>query len=140
MSSDVLHTDKAFQNRIDASRTHIVKAVFPFTANHHGTLFGGHALSWMDETAFIAATHFSRKRLVTLSSDSVAFTQPIPEGSMVELIAEVVYVGRTSLKVQVSAYVEDMYQDGIEKAIDGVFSFVAIGDDKKPIPVLEGLT
>jgi acyl-CoA hydrolase len=29
-----------------------------------------------------------------------------------------------------------MYCGGREKAITGVFSFVAIGEDKKPVPVL----
>lgn len=139
MSSYTFHADKIIKARIESSRTRIVKAVFPFTTNHHDTLFGGHALSWMDETAFIAATRFSRKRLVTVSSDHVVFTHPIPAGSMVELIAEVVHVGNTSLKIQVSAYVEDMYQDGIEKAIEGVFSFVAIDDDKNPVAILEDL-
>ena len=45
-------------------------------------------------------------------------------------------VGNTSLKVEVSVYVESMYSDGREKAISGVFSFVAVGEDKKPVPVL----
>lgn len=130
--------EELIARRIHAAKTRVVKAVFPFTTNHHETLFGGQALSWMDETAFIAATRFSRKRLVTVSSDKVDFKHPIPEGSMVELIADIIHVGRTSLKVEVNIYVEDMYRDGTEKAITGVFSFVAIGEDKKPVAVLEG--
>lgn len=130
--------DELISKRIAAAKTSVVKAVFPFTTNHHETLFGGQALSWMDETAFIAATRFSRKRLVTVSSDKVDFKHPIPEGSMVELMANIVHVGRTSIKVEVNIFVEDMYRDGTEKAITGVFSFVAIGDDKKPVPILDG--
>lgn len=130
--------EELIAKRITAAKTRVVKAVFPFTTNHHETLFGGQALSWMDETAFIAATRFSRKRLVTVSSDKVDFKHPIPQGSMVELVADIVHVGRTSIKVEVNIYVEDMYKDGCEKAITGVFSFVAIGDDKKPVALLEG--
>lgn len=130
--------EELIAQRIAAANTRVVKAIFPFTTNHHETLFGGQALSWMDETAFIAATRFSRKRLVTVSSEKVDFTHPIPEGSMVELVADVIHVGRTSLKVEVNIYVEDMYQDGVERAITGVFSFVAIDDNKKPVPVLDG--
>lgn len=133
------NASSAVQARIDAAKTRAVKTVFPFTTNHHDTLFGGQALSWMDETAFIAATRFSRKRLVTVSSDRVDFAHPIPGGTVVELVAEIVHVGRTSLKVQVSVYVESMYEDGCEKAITGEFSFVAVGEDKRPVPVLEGL-
>ncbi|KZZ43181.1 MAG: acyl-CoA thioesterase [Saccharospirillaceae bacterium] len=130
--------EELIAKRISAAKTSVVKAVFPFTTNHHETLFGGQALSWMDETAFIAATRFSRKRLVTVSSDKVDFKHPIPEGSMVELVADIIHVGRTSIKVEVNIYVEDMYRDGSEKAITGVFSFVAIDEDKKPVPVLDG--
>jgi len=130
--------EELIAKRIAAAKTNVVKAVFPFTTNHHETLFGGQALSWMDETAFIAATRFSRKSLVTVSSDKVDFNHPIPEGSIVELVAEIVHVGRTSIKVEVNIFVEDMYRDGVKQAITGVFSFVAIGEDKKPVPVLDG--
>ena len=130
--------NELIDQRIAAAKTHVVKAVFPFTTNHHETLFGGQALSWMDETAFIAATRFSRKSIVTVASDKVDFKHPIPEGTVVELVAEVIHVGNTSVQVEVNIFVESMYRDGVEKAITGVFSFVAIGEDKRPTPILEG--
>lgn len=125
--------------RIQLSETHVAKAIFPMTTNHHDTLFGGQALSWMDETAFIAATRFSRKSLVTVSSDRVDFTQAIPAGTIAELVAKVIKVGNSSISVQVDIFVEDMYQDGKKKAITGIFKFVAIDKNKKPTPVLDGL-
>jgi len=128
--------DEIIEQRKSLAKTHVTKAVFPDTTNHHDTLFGGTALQWMDEVSFIAATRFSRQRLVTVSSDKIDFKHPVPAGSVVELIAQVSHVGRTSLKVQVDMYVEDLYQDGCEKAITGHFSFVAIDENKKPTPVL----
>ncbi|HTO18839.1 MAG TPA: acyl-CoA thioesterase [Pseudomonas sp.] len=122
--------------RIELSTTCISKAVFPPTTNHHGTLFGGTALAWLDEVSFITATRFCRKSLVTVSSDRIDFKHPIPAGSIVELVGRVIKVGTTSLKVQVDIYVESMYHDGREHAITGVFSFVAVGDDNRPVPVL----
>lgn len=122
--------------RIENSQSRITKAIFPFTTNHHNTLFGGQALAWMDEAAFIAATRFCRKRLVTVSSDRIDFNHPIPGGSLVELVGKVSHVGRTSLKVEVNIYVEDMYKDSCEKAITGSFSFVAVDEEGRPIPVL----
>ena len=129
-------TDPAILARLENSQARITKAIFPFNTNHHDTLFGGQALSWMDEAAFIAATRFCRKRLVTVSSDRIDFKHPIPGGSLVELGGQVVHVGRTSLKVEVNIYVEDMYHDHREKAITGTFSFVAVDEDGKPTPVL----
>lgn len=127
------------EERMDLSETVIFKTVFPDTTNHHDTLFGGRAMAMMDEIAFIAATRFCRKRLVTVSSDKIDFTKAIPAGSIIELVARVIHVGRTSLKVQVDIFIEQMYQDGREKAISGSFTLVAIDAEKKPVSVLEGL-
>ncbi|MGL4317936.1 MAG: acyl-CoA thioesterase [Pseudomonas sp.] len=128
--------EQEIQRRTELSETRVTKAVFPPTTNHHNTLFGGTALAWMDEVSFIAATRFCRLPLVTVSSDRIDFKHAIPAGSIVELVGRVIRVGNTSLKVEVNVYVESMYSDGREKAISGVFSFVAIGEDKKPIAVL----
>lgn len=131
--------DMSIEERMDLSETVIFKTVFPDTTNHHDTLFGGRAMAMMDEIAFIAATRFCRKRLVTVSSDKIDFSKPIPAGTIIELVARVIHVGRTSLKVQVEIFIEEMYADGREKAITGSFTLVAIDEHKKPVDVLEGL-
>ncbi|UTA47598.1 acyl-CoA thioesterase [Simiduia sp. 21SJ11W-1] len=127
----------AFESRQAQSETRIVKAIFPNTTNHHNTLFGGQALSWMDEAAFISATRFCRKPLVTVSTDRIDFKEPIPAGTFVELVARVAQVGRTSLTVRVDIFIESMYADGQHQAISGEFKFVAIDDNRRPTPVLD---
>jgi|TARA_R110002051_G_scaffold107616_2_gene180504 acyl-CoA hydrolase len=122
---------------IDKSETRIFKAVFPNTTNHYDTLFGGTALHMMDEASFICATRFSRKRVVTISTDKIDFTKPIPQGTIVELVARVSKVGRTSCVVQVDIFKEDMYSNDREIAVTGYFTFVAIDENKKPIPILD---
>ena len=128
--------EQEIQRRIELSETRVTKAVFPPSTNHHNTLFGGTALAWMDEVSFIAATRFCRLPLVTVSTDRIDFKHPIPAGSIVELVGRVVKVGNTSLKVEVEVFVEDMYSATREKAITGVFSFVAIDDEKRPVQIL----
>ncbi len=128
--------EQEIQRRTALSETRVTKAVFPPTTNHHNTLFGGTALAWMDEVSFIAATRFCRLPLVTVSSDRIDFKHAIPAGSIVELIGRVVKVGTTSLKVEVEVFVESMSSDARERAISGVFSFVAIDEQQKPVPVL----
>lgn len=124
------------KERMERARTTISKAVFPNTTNHYDTLFGGEALKTMDEVAFICATRFSRKRMVTVSSDRVDFNYPIPAGTIAEFVADVVHVGNTSLRVRVDIYLEEMYSEKRFKAIEGMFTFVAIDDHRKPISVL----
>ena len=121
------------QERIDRSETRIFKAVFPNTTNHYDTLFGGTAMHLMDEVAFITATRFTRQRTVTVSSDRIDFKMPIPAGTIVELIGRVSYIGKTSLKIKVDVWIEEMYTEKRDKAISGEFTFVAIDDNKKPV-------
>lgn len=125
------------EERIKKSETHIFKAVFPNTTNHYDTLFGGTALQLMDEASFICATRFSRKKVVTVSTDKIDFTKPIPQGTLVELIAHVTKVGRTSCVVQVDIFMENMYEDVREKAVTGIFTFVAVDDHKTPTPIMD---
>ncbi|MDO6640369.1 acyl-CoA thioesterase [Shewanella sp. 5_MG-2023] len=127
------HEDVA--KRIEQSESRVIKAIFPSNTNHHNTLFGGDALAWMDETAFIAATRFCRKSLVTVSSDRIDFKKAIPAGSLAELIARVIHVGNTSIKVEVNIFLEDMYKDKREHAIRGVFTFVAVDEQRAPTQV-----
>ena len=122
--------------RIKSSKTSIFKAVFPNTTNHYDTLFGGTAMQLMDEVAFITATRFARKRMVTVSSDKIDFKKPIPAGTIIELIGQVMHVGNKSLKVLVEIYIEEMYSESREKAVSGDFTFVAIDESKRSIPVL----
>lgn len=124
------------EERKKKSQTHIFKAVFPNTTNHYDTLFGGTAMHMMDEVAFITATRFTRKKVVTVSSDRIDFNKPIPSGSIIELIGKVAYIGNTSLKVNVEIFIEEMYSDVREKAISGTFTFVAVDDNRNPTAVL----
>jgi len=39
---------------------------------------------WMDEVAYITATRFCRKKVVTISAGNINFEKPIPFGSIVE--------------------------------------------------------
>lgn len=117
------------------SETHVVKCVFPNTTNHYDTLFGGTALQWMDEVAFITATRFSRQRMVTVSSEKVDFKKPIPSGTFAELIGKVTMVGTSSLKIRVDIFIEQMHQNHRELAVSGEFIMVCIDENKNAVPI-----
>lgn len=121
--------------RIEDSTTKVSKAIFPNTTNHYDTLFGGTALKWMDEVSFITATRFTRQKVVTVSSSRVDFKKSIPAGTIAELVGKVKMVGKSSIVVGVEIYLEDMYSDSRELAVQGDFTFVAIDDNKKPINI-----
>jgi len=129
--------DKNTEQRIKNAETRIFKAVFPNTTNHYDTLFGGTALQLMDEVSFICATRFSRKKMVTVSTNKIDFSKPIPQGTLIELVANIEKVGNSSCSVRVDIFIEKMYEEGREKAVSGVFTLVAIDDHKNPVAIMD---
>ncbi|QOC21304.1 acyl-CoA thioesterase [Wenzhouxiangella sp. AB-CW3] len=122
-------------SRTEQSRTRITKLVFPQDTNPIGTLYGGTALQWMDEAAFLAATRYARCQVVTVSMGRVDFKVSIPEGAIVELVGEVVRVGRSSMTVNVKILKEDTRASTQELAIEGSLVMVAVDENLRPIPL-----
>ncbi len=123
------------QQRMHDSITRVSKTVFPESTNHYDTLFGGTALKWMDESAFICATRFTRKKVLTISTDRIDFKKAIPAGTIVDIVSQVTSVGRTSLRIRTKIYVEEMFNDTKELAVEGDMVFVAVDDHKKSTPI-----
>ena len=113
----------------------LMEMVFPDHTNHHGTLFGGQALAWMDKAAFIVASRYSRRTVVTARSDQVDFKQPILQGMLVEVIARVVGVGHSSMKVDVDLEVENLLTGERQLGTRGQFVMVALDEHRQPVAV-----
>ena len=124
------------EERIEHARTRITKLVFPQDTNPIGTLYGGTAMKWMDEVAFLTATRFARRQVVTVSMDRVDFKTPIPRGNIVELIGEVTRIGNTSVTVTVSILREDPLSGDQQLAIQGELVMVAVDEKMQPVRVL----
>ena len=124
------------EERTEHARTRITKLVFPQDTNPIGTLYGGTAMKWMDEVAFLTATRFARRQVVTVSMDRVDFKTPIPRGNIVELIGDVTRVGTTSVTVTVSILREDPLSGTQELAIQGELVMVAVDEKMQPVRVL----
>lgn len=114
----------------------MVHVVFPEDTNHYGTLFGGTALAWMDHAAFVAATRYCRKSVVTVALERMNFKVPVRVGSIVELVANVVKVGRSSLDVRVELFVEDAFRGTQKLCARGRFTLVAINKQGRPVTAL----
>ncbi len=118
------------------AETRQVKLVFKNSVNDYNTLFGGTALQWMDEVAYITATRFCRNKVVTVSADRIKFEKPIQYGTICEIIGQVGEVGSLKLEVLVTVFIENKYEDKKEKAVEGVFQFVTIDNNSKPVKLL----
>ena len=113
--------------------TRMVEMVFPNQTNHYGTLFGGHALQLMDKSAFITASRYARKSMVTASSERVDFKAPVKNGHLVEVIGRIAKRGNSSVTVAVELFAEDLLTGERQLCAQGRFVLVAIDQNNKPV-------
>jgi acyl-CoA hydrolase len=113
----------------------MIEMVFPDQTNHYGTLFGGHALRLMDKAAFVAASRYARKTVVTACSERVDFQAAVRHGSLVELTARVVATGRSSMTVSVDLVAEDLLSGQRQLCAQCRFVLVAIDENQRPVAV-----
>ncbi|MFP8889183.1 acyl-CoA thioesterase [Natrialbaceae archaeon A-CW2] len=111
--------------------------VQPNHANNLETAHGGNVMLWMDEIGAMAAMRFSGETCVTAGVDQMDFRRPILVGDVAFISAYVYETGRTTSKVRIRAYREDLRTGEREKTTESVFTFVAIDENRKPTPVPE---
>jgi acyl-CoA hydrolase len=113
--------------------THQFRIVFGSSLNDRGKLFGGEALKWMDEVAYISALRYTRMKVVTVSVDKIKFLQPIMLGSIIEIIGTIHKIGNVKIEILVQIFVEasDSYERA--KAVEAIFTFAATDENNKPI-------
>ena len=115
--------------------TRILEMVFPNQANRYGTLFGGDALRLMDMAAFVAASRYARRTVVTASSERIDFHVPVRLGQLAEVIGRVTKTGRTSLTVEVDLWAEDLLTGSRELCTKGSFVLVAVDANGRPVTI-----
>lgn len=113
----------------------MVELVLPSMTNCHGTLFGGKALEMMDKAAAVVALRHARTNIVTAGMDSVSFEAPISESEIVEVVATLVQVGRSSMKVEVEVFGENPKTGEKRRCTKAQLTMVALDDEGKPTKV-----
>jgi acyl-CoA hydrolase len=123
--------------KMEATRVEMTQLVLPGQTNNHGTLFGGQLVAWMDTAASVAACRFCRSDVVTISIDDLYFAQPIKQGDIVVLYAQVNQAWGTSMEIGVRAESEDARTGERRHACTGFLTFVRIKDGRPaPLPKL----
>lgn len=104
-------------------------------ANHHGTMFGGKVMAYIDDIAALCATRHARMPVVTASTDSVDFLHPIQIGQSVCLEAFVTWTHKTSIEVFVKVVAENLLTGERNVCATAFLTFVAVDSDGRPQPV-----
>jgi acyl-CoA hydrolase len=107
--------------------------VFPQDLNYKDTLFGGKVMAEMD----IAGVKVVRRALygtgsegaVTASVDRIDFKKPAFLGDLINMVAEIKTLGKSSIQVKITASRESQ-QGFIEDVCAANFTFVSMKDKK----------
>lgn len=110
-------------------------STMPADANAYGDIFGGWLMGQMDMAAGLVAARRARGRAVTVAMDGMQFHAPVSVGDEVSVYAQIRKVGRTSIVIDVEAWRRDRHGEDRELVTQAAFTFVAVGEDKKPRPV-----
>lgn len=113
----------------------ITRLVLPGLTNRYGILFGGVALSLMDEAAAIVATRVARGPTVTAHIASVDFKEPIRQGEAIQVTASLVRIGNTSMRINVETYGEQMEEGTRRQTTAAEFVMVATDEHGRPRPI-----
>jgi acyl-CoA thioesterase YciA len=107
----------------------------PGDTNASGDIFGGWVLSQMDLAGGIACGERSGGRVVTISVDRMTFIRPVRVGDVLCVYCKLLSVGRTSMKVWIEAWARRQRVGGRVKVTEATFTFVAVDDEGRPVPV-----
>jgi acyl-CoA hydrolase len=125
-------------NKKKARESRIINTdqVMSLDLNNYNTLFGGVLMRKLDNNATLSARRHARvKECVTASTDSIDFLHPIHQTDSVCIESFVSYTGKSSMEIFCKVIAEDMITGDRRIAATAFLTFVALGEDKKPVDV-----
>lgn len=107
----------------------------PKDANPSGDIFGGWIMSMIDLAGGRVAFDEARGRIATVAVEGMSFVSPVRIGDEVSFFADLLGIGRTSIRVRVTAWVRRGPQREAHKVTEATVTYVAMDDDGRPRPV-----
>src|ERR1700761_5193100 len=119
------------------SHTIMNELVLPNDTNTLNNLMGGRLLHWMDIAAAIAAQKHCNRIVVTASVDNVSFQHPIKLGDVISIESKVTRAFNTSVEVRLDVWAENIPTGSRVKSNEAYYTFVALDQNGRTIPVPE---
>ena len=117
---------------------HLRTVAMPRDANPAGDIFGGWTVSQMDLAGATFAVRRSGGRVATVAIEAMRFLRPIAVGNEVSCYCSLAEEGEHSISVKIETWASSRAGDANEKVTEGVFAYVAIGDDGQPRELRQG--
>jgi acyl-CoA thioesterase YciA len=125
-------TDQTAIETLPTSEPALRAIAMPADTNPQGDIFGGWLLSQMDLAGSTAAIRRAKGRVATVAVTSMTFRRPVFVGDEVSCYAEVIKIGNTSVTVKIESWARRGIGDDPIKVTEGIFTYVAIGADRRP--------
>jgi len=111
--------------------------MMPRDTNHHGTIFGGVILSYIDVAGGVEAVRCTgHDRFVTVAMKEVIFHEPVFVGDLVSFYAETTKIGNTSITIRVVVEAERFGSRGqIVRVTEAEVIFVAINQNREKMKI-----
>lgn len=106
----------------------------PGDVNYGGKVHGGAVMKWIDQSGYACASSWAEGYCVTLYVGGIRFFKPIQIGSLVKIVARVIYTGSTSIHIACDVFSRKITEHKFEKTTHCVIVFVAIDEHGKPRP------
>ncbi len=111
--------------------------VRPEHLNHHGYLFGGQLLKWVDEFAWLVASReYPGCTLVTIGMDHIQFQHPVKNGSILRFGILPAGRGRTSATYGIEVFADEPGGSEEQRVFTTQVTFVRVDAQgcKTPLP------
>ena len=108
------------------SRTTLAQIMGPQDSNNHGNVHGGILMKLCDEAGALSAIKHARKPCVTVAVDRMTFNAPVRLGELVTFDAQVTWVGRSSIEVEIVVCAERVMTGEITHTNTAHFLYVAL--------------
>ncbi len=115
----------------------MTELVLPNDINVFGNLMGGRLMYWMDIASALSAQKHCNAPVVTASVDNISFENPIRLCNVVTLRAKVTRAFNSSMEVHNDVDAEDIPSNLKTESNSAFFTFVAVGQDGKPVDIPE---
>lgn len=107
--------------------------VRPEHLNHHGYLFGGAMLKWVDENAWMAASReFPGCTLVTVAMDDIRFAHRVDNGAILRFRVERHSLGRSSVTYMVDVLADQPGASAELEVFKTQVTFVRVDEKGRP--------
>jgi acyl-CoA thioesterase YciA len=117
----------------------IAVVAMPADTNPSGDIFGGWILSQMDIAGGVAASQLANGRTATIGVKEMEFHKPVSVGDLVSCYTQLQKIGTSSITIKIEAWITNRYNpSSLVKVTEGVFTYVAIDENRKPRPVKKG--